>query len=54
MSVHSTYYDDPDEYERDLAFEYRKEQYEQDHGDFGDYPDEIPDQFDNLTGSMNL
>ena len=22
--------------------------------DLGDYPDEIPDQFDNMTGSMNL
>ena len=25
MSVHSTYYEDPEEYERDLKFEYRKE-----------------------------
>ena len=24
MSVHSTHYDDPDEYERDLRWEYRK------------------------------
>ena len=24
MSVHSTHYDDQDEYERDLAYEYRK------------------------------
>lgn len=32
MSVHSTHYDDPEEYKRDLEFEYRKEQYEQDHG----------------------
>lgn len=32
MSVHSTHYDDPEEYERDLAFEYRREQWEQDHG----------------------
>lgn len=31
MSVHSTHYDDPEEYERDLAFEYRREQWEQDH-----------------------
>jgi hypothetical protein len=31
MSVHSTYYEDPEEYERDLHFEYRREQYEQDH-----------------------
>ena len=56
MSVHSTYYEDEEEYERDLRFEYRKEQYEQDHGihDLGDYPDQIPNQYDNLTGSMNL
>ena len=38
MSVHSTHYDDPEEYERDLRFEYRKEQYEQDHGIVGDMP----------------
>lgn len=25
MSVHSTHYDDPDEYERDLRWEYRGE-----------------------------
>lgn len=25
MSVHSTYYEDPEEYERDLRWEYRKE-----------------------------
>lgn len=25
MSVHSTYYEDRDEYERDLRYEYRKE-----------------------------
>lgn len=43
MSVHSNYYADPDEYERDLAFEYRKEQYEQDHGD---YPEEIEGETD--------
>jgi hypothetical protein len=33
MSVHSTYYADDEEYERDLAFEYRREQWEQDHMD---------------------
>lgn len=37
MSVHSTHYDDPEEYERDLAFEYRREQWEQDH------PEELQD-----------
>lgn len=31
MSVHSTYYKDEEEYERDLKWEYRKEQWEQDH-----------------------
>ena len=31
MSVHSTHYEDEEEYERDLKFEYRKEQWEQDH-----------------------
>lgn len=38
MSVHSTYYDDPEEYERDLKWEYRKEQWEQDHGIVDDLP----------------
>lgn len=38
MSVHSNHYDDPDEYERDLRYEYRKEQYEQTHGISGDMP----------------
>jgi len=38
MSVHSTHYDDPDEYRRDLEYEYRKEQYEQTHGIVGDMP----------------
>lgn len=38
MSVHSTYYADEEEYERDLRWEYRKEQWEQDH------PDEIEEQ----------
>lgn len=37
MSVHSTYYADEEEYERDLAFEYRREQWEQDH------PEELQD-----------
>ena len=37
MSVHSTHYDDPEEYERDLAFEYRRKQWEQDH------PEELQD-----------
>lgn len=44
MSVHSTHYDDPEEYERDLAFEYRREQWEQDH------PNELQD-IDYLTES---
>lgn len=38
MSVHSTHYDDPEEYERDLKWEYRKEQWEQDHGIIDDLP----------------
>lgn len=38
MSVHSTHYDDPDEYRRDLEYEYRKEQYEQTHGIEEDMP----------------
>lgn len=38
MSVHSNHYDDPEEYERDLKYEYRKEQYEQSHGPIGDIP----------------
>ena len=38
MSVHSTNYDDPEEYERDLKWEYRKEQWEQDHGIINDLP----------------
>jgi len=32
MSVHSNHYDDPEEYRRDLQYEYRQEQWEQDHG----------------------
>lgn len=38
MSVHSTHYDNQEEYERDLKYEYRKEQYEQDHGIIEDLP----------------
>lgn len=38
MSVHSTHYDDPEEYERDLKWEYRREQWEQDHGIIDDLP----------------
>ena len=38
MSVHSTHYDDPEEYERDLKHEYAREQYEQDHGIEDDIP----------------
>lgn len=38
MSVHSTYYADEEEYERDLKWEYRKEQWEQDHGIIDDLP----------------
>lgn len=29
-------------------------EYEAESEDIGDYPDEIPNQFDNVTGSMNL
>lgn len=55
MSVHSTHYDNDEEYERDLKFEYRREQWEKEHqDDMGDYPDTIHNQFDNMTGSMNL
>lgn len=38
MSVHSTHYDDLEEYERDLKWEYRREQWEQDHGIIDDLP----------------
>ena len=38
MSVHSTHYDNPEEYERDLRAEYAREQYEQTHGPIGDMP----------------
>jgi hypothetical protein len=44
MSVHSTYYEDEEEYERDLKWEYRREQWEQDH------PEELQD-IDYLTES---
>lgn len=30
------------------------EEYKAESEDIGDYPDEIPNQFDNLTGSMNI
>lgn len=38
MSVHNTHYDDPEEYERDLKWEYRREQWKQDHGIINDLP----------------
>lgn len=38
MSVHSTHYDDPEEYERDLRAEYAKEEYEERHGIVKDIP----------------
>lgn len=53
MSVHSTHYDESEEYERDLKWEYRREQWEQDHLEDLEYqPQTIPQSLEEVVSEM--